>query len=81
MLADAEARLTTWRSALADAGSLAGAQALVQDLRQHLAADLDTPGALAAVDAWAAADRGPTEDGAADLVRGALDALLGVQAG
>ncbi|AJK68874.1 cysteine--1-D-myo-inosityl 2-amino-2-deoxy-alpha-D-glucopyranoside ligase [Corynebacterium marinum] len=81
VLADAEARLATWRSALADAGSLAGAQALVQDLRQHLAADLDTPGALAAVDAWAAADRGPTEDGAADLVRGALDALLGVQAG
>ncbi|QGU04615.1 cysteine--1-D-myo-inosityl 2-amino-2-deoxy-alpha-D-glucopyranoside ligase [Corynebacterium comes] len=79
ILAEAEARLATWRRAVNNAGSLAAAQSLVQEFRGHLAADLDTPGALAAVDAWAAADRGATEENAADLVCDALDALLGVQ--
>jgi len=79
ILADAEARLVTWRAACRQAGSLAAAQALVQELRIHLAADLDTPGALAVVDTWAGAARGETEDGACELVRDALDALLGVQ--
>ena len=51
----------------------------MQELRTHLAADLDTPGALAVVDTWAGAARGETEDGACELVRDALDALLGVQ--
>jgi L-cysteine:1D-myo-inositol 2-amino-2-deoxy-alpha-D-glucopyranoside ligase len=41
-----------------------------------LADDLDTPGALAAVDTWAA---GEGDDAAAPgLVRDAVDALLGV---
>ena len=79
VLADAEARLATWRHACRQPGTLAGAQALVQELRTHLANDLDTPGALAAVDTWAAAARGADEDGAAQLVRDALDALLGVR--
>ncbi|MDO5669711.1 MAG: cysteine--1-D-myo-inosityl 2-amino-2-deoxy-alpha-D-glucopyranoside ligase [Corynebacterium sp.] len=79
ILADAEARLATWRAACRQAGSLAGAQALVQELRTHLAADLDTPGALAVVDTWAAATRGANEARAAELVRDALDALLGVR--
>ncbi|MFC6145977.1 cysteine--1-D-myo-inosityl 2-amino-2-deoxy-alpha-D-glucopyranoside ligase [Corynebacterium nasicanis] len=79
ILADAEARLATWRAACRQPGTLAGAQALVQELRMHLANDLDTPGALAVVDTWAAAARGENEDGAGELVRDAVDALLGVQ--
>ena len=54
---------------------------LVARLRAHLADDLDTAGALAAVDAWAAQAR--TQRGcdatAPRLVRDAVDALLGVQ--
>jgi L-cysteine:1D-myo-inositol 2-amino-2-deoxy-alpha-D-glucopyranoside ligase len=53
---------------------------LVARLRAHLADDLDTPGALAAVDAWAGearTDRGP-DPAAPRLVRDAVDALLGV---
>ena len=79
VLADAEARLATWRHACRAAGSLTAAQELVQELRTHLAHDLDTPGALAVVDTWAAAPRGDDEDGARELVRDALDALLGVR--
>ncbi len=46
----------------------------------HLADDLDTPSALAAVDAWAQRAReGAGDDpGARRLVRDAVDALLGV---
>ena len=79
ILAAAEQRLDTWSRAMAEAGSLATARELVRQLRTRLADDLDTPGALAAVDAWASADRGATEEGAAQLVGDALDALLGVQ--
>jgi len=79
VLADAEARLAAWREACAQPGTLAGAEALVAELRTRLADDLDTPGALAAVDAWAASDRGADEEGAAELVRTAVDALLGVR--
>ena len=53
---------------------------LVARLRAHLADDLDTAGALAAVDAWAQRAReGAGDDPAAPLlVRDAVDALLGV---
>jgi L-cysteine:1D-myo-inositol 2-amino-2-deoxy-alpha-D-glucopyranoside ligase len=52
---------------------------LVARLRAHLADDLDTPGALAAVDAWAEQARGGGDDPTAPrLVRDAVDALLGV---
>ncbi|MYR54932.1 cysteine--1-D-myo-inosityl 2-amino-2-deoxy-alpha-D-glucopyranoside ligase, partial [Streptomyces sp. SID625] len=45
-----------------------------------LAADLDSPAALAAVDRWAALqqERGGTDTGAPGLVSRAVDALLGV---
>lgn len=79
VLSDAEERLASWRRALEDAGSSASAQAMVQEVRARLADDLDSPGALAAVDAWASSDRGETEEGVADLVCDALDALLGVR--
>ncbi|MEQ3553723.1 cysteine--1-D-myo-inosityl 2-amino-2-deoxy-alpha-D-glucopyranoside ligase [Pseudonocardia nematodicida] len=74
-----ERRVARWREAVQlDAGPDAGG--LVATLRTHLADDLDTPGALAAVDAWAdeALTRRGTDPGAPQLVRTALDALLGV---
>jgi L-cysteine:1D-myo-inositol 2-amino-2-deoxy-alpha-D-glucopyranoside ligase len=52
----------------------------VQRLRGHLADDLDTPGALATIDAWATetlAQRGSDVDAPA-AVRTAVDALLGI---
>ena len=76
----AKRRLAAWREALAQPGSMAGAEEIVAKLRATIANDLDTPAALAAVDEWAEADRGTDEDGAADLVRTALNSLLGVQA-
>ncbi|AGF72487.1 cysteine--1-D-myo-inosityl 2-amino-2-deoxy-alpha-D-glucopyranoside ligase [Corynebacterium halotolerans] len=78
VLATAEARLARWREALASPGSVATARELVQDVRTRLADDLDTPGALRAIDAWATGDRGTDEEGAAGVVSTAVDALLGV---
>ena len=80
VLDGAKRRLAAWREALAQPGSMAGAEEVVAKLRAAIANDLDTPAALAAVDEWAEADRGTDEDGAADLVRAALNSLLGVQA-
>ncbi|MCF8569842.1 cysteine--1-D-myo-inosityl 2-amino-2-deoxy-alpha-D-glucopyranoside ligase [Gordonia sp. HY002] len=79
VLSDAERRLTTWRRAAAVA-TAPDATDTVARLRQHLADDLDTPKALAAVDAWAAdaiLGIGSSTDAAA-LVADAVDALLGV---
>jgi L-cysteine:1D-myo-inositol 2-amino-2-deoxy-alpha-D-glucopyranoside ligase len=91
-LAQAQERLGRWRAALAaasaasaSAGDPAGAPggpsaaSVLGEVRERLADDLDAPGALAAVDAWAAAvlaAPGPTPD--AGLVRDTIDALLGV---
>jgi L-cysteine:1D-myo-inositol 2-amino-2-deoxy-alpha-D-glucopyranoside ligase len=70
-----EARLAAWRAAVARPTGPDGA-ALLAALRDALYDDLDTPRALAVVDAWAAADG---DDSAAPaLVRDAGDALLGV---
>ncbi len=79
LLNTAEERLARWRgSAALEAGP--PANDLVLRLRTHLADDLDTPAALAAVDAWAreAAERRGTDTAAPALVRSAVDALLGV---
>ncbi|HEU5267837.1 MAG TPA: cysteine--1-D-myo-inosityl 2-amino-2-deoxy-alpha-D-glucopyranoside ligase, partial [Jatrophihabitans sp.] len=74
----AEARLARWRAAAArpDAPPAGG---LLDDVRARLADDLDTTGAIAAVDRWAAA----SADGGADrdapgLMARTVDALLGV---
>jgi L-cysteine:1D-myo-inositol 2-amino-2-deoxy-alpha-D-glucopyranoside ligase len=79
-LSEAEARLGAWRAALAAAPEGSAGQ-VISGLRERLADDLDAPGALAVVDAWAAesgASSGePSADGA--LVRDAVDALLGVK--
>lgn len=79
LLVEAQERLARWREAVA-LGSTPSADDLVARLRTHLADDLDTPGAIAAVDAWAAEalERRGTDTSAPALVRDALDALLGV---
>ncbi|MBV7280883.1 cysteine--1-D-myo-inosityl 2-amino-2-deoxy-alpha-D-glucopyranoside ligase [Corynebacterium sp. TAE3-ERU30] len=88
VLARAEERLAAYRAAMAATTDEAAAQHLVQQLRERLAADLDTPGALEAADAWAAAqDTEGTEaasrqeqlSAAGEYVRTAFDALLGVE--
>ncbi len=79
VLAEAQARLDRWRAAVArDAGP--DATDTIARLRDHLADDLDTPQALRAVDAWAAAaEAGDGADRSAPgQVRDAVDALLGV---
>ena len=83
LLTDAQQRLATWRAAVARERGPDGA-ALVAALRDRLADDLDTPGALAA--AWTPGPaRAPTRRGtdrdAPALVRAAVDALLGVRLG
>lgn len=78
VLATAEKRLASWREALEHA-QLEETITMVQELRKHLANDLDTPAALAAVDSWAKSQTGEGTKEAADLARTAIDALLGVQ--
>jgi L-cysteine:1D-myo-inositol 2-amino-2-deoxy-alpha-D-glucopyranoside ligase len=97
-LAAAQERLDRWRGALAAAGPDAGAgpgaasdvleadspgDGVLGGVRERLADDLDAPGALAVVDAWADAVLGGNAGGAvrgqpAGLVRDTVDALLGV---
>ncbi len=71
-LTSAEQRLAHWREAVAT-GASGDASSVVAEVRAGLADDLDTPRALAAVDAWAAG-----EGTGADQVAAACDALLGV---
>jgi L-cysteine:1D-myo-inositol 2-amino-2-deoxy-alpha-D-glucopyranoside ligase len=79
LLARSEARLARWREAVA-LPAAGPAEETVARLRDHLADDLDTPRALAAVDAWAedALTRRGTDPDSPRLVRDAVDALLGV---
>jgi L-cysteine:1D-myo-inositol 2-amino-2-deoxy-alpha-D-glucopyranoside ligase len=79
LLTTAEQRLARWRSAVA-LPAAPPADDLVARLRTHLADDLDTPAALAAVDAWAgeALERHGRDAVAPALARDAVDALLGV---
>lgn len=82
VLVEAQERLARWRTALSGNGGPA-ADATVAELRARLADDLDSPGALAAVDAWADRCLGETPHpvviGAPGVVSRALDALLGVR--
>jgi L-cysteine:1D-myo-inositol 2-amino-2-deoxy-alpha-D-glucopyranoside ligase len=83
LLRTAEARLATWRRAVVlDAG--APAAPLLLGLRERLADDLDSPAAIALVDAWAAATLAggdDLEEEAPRIVCDAVDALLGVALG
>ncbi len=80
VLAEALSRLDRWRTATALTSGPA-AEDTVARLRQHLADDLDTPKALAAVDSWAqqAVNYGGSDTAAPGLVRDAVDALLGIR--
>lgn len=73
-------RLETWRSALS-VNSGPSADDTVQRIRERVADDLDTPGALAAVDRWAkdCLTRGGPDQGAPGVVARALDAILGIR--
>jgi L-cysteine:1D-myo-inositol 2-amino-2-deoxy-alpha-D-glucopyranoside ligase len=85
LLTAAEQRLATWRRAVTLPAGAPGLPVLEQ-VRERLADDLDSPGALAVVDRWAAATlEGASPDGGAQLdedapalVRDTVDALLGV---
>jgi L-cysteine:1D-myo-inositol 2-amino-2-deoxy-alpha-D-glucopyranoside ligase len=79
-LTEAQDRLATWRAGLSTNGG-PEADTTIAEVRARLADDLDTPGALAAVDAWVArslADGG-TVEGAPGIVGRTCDALLGVR--
>ncbi|WP_255523310.1 hypothetical protein [Blastococcus sp. TML/M2B] len=80
LLHEAQERLATWRRAVAQ-GTGAPAGPVLHGLRERLADDLDSPGAIAVVDAWAAATlagTGEQEEQAPAIVCDAVDALLGV---
>jgi L-cysteine:1D-myo-inositol 2-amino-2-deoxy-alpha-D-glucopyranoside ligase len=70
-----EVRLAAWRAGVTRTSGPDG-PALLSAVRKALHDDLDTPAALAAVDAWCRADG--DDAGAPTLVRDAVDALLGV---
>jgi L-cysteine:1D-myo-inositol 2-amino-2-deoxy-alpha-D-glucopyranoside ligase len=72
----AERRLAQWREAV---GRSAGADgsAVLAEVRNRLADDLDTAEAIAAVDKWSA-DPAAVDPQAPGLVRDLVDALLGV---
>jgi L-cysteine:1D-myo-inositol 2-amino-2-deoxy-alpha-D-glucopyranoside ligase len=74
----AEARLQRWRDAVSRPAAPA-ADKLLDEVRERLADDLDTVGAIAAVDEWvSAAHTAHGDESAPALVRDTADALLGV---
>jgi L-cysteine:1D-myo-inositol 2-amino-2-deoxy-alpha-D-glucopyranoside ligase len=85
-LAAAQARFDRWRAAVAAASAVPGAPAtsatsgtgVLAAVRERLADDLDAPGALAAVDAWADAVLAAPGGTDGPLVRDTVDALLGI---
>ncbi|MGC5052177.1 cysteine--1-D-myo-inosityl 2-amino-2-deoxy-alpha-D-glucopyranoside ligase [Micromonospora sp. DT48] len=80
LLTAAEHRLDRWRRAAAATAGPSGS-AFLAGVRERLADDLDTPGALRLVDAWAEQTlAGADEDPAAPrLFAETLDALLGIR--
>jgi len=79
--AAAKADLAAWRKALGHAPEGSG-QALLTEMREALAADLNAPAAVAAVSRWArSANDGGAAASPADsaLVKDAVDALLGIR--
>ena len=74
----AEVRLARWRAAVSQLAA-PSAQQLLTEVRAHLADNLDTVGAIAAIDRWVdASDAEPFDADAPRLVRDLVDALLGV---
>ncbi|RJQ78576.1 cysteine--1-D-myo-inosityl 2-amino-2-deoxy-alpha-D-glucopyranoside ligase [Amycolatopsis panacis] len=79
LLTEAQERLARWREAAALPAGPEAADTVAR-LRDHLSDDLDTPKALAAVDAWvsAALRRSGSDATAPGQIRDAVDALLGI---
>ncbi|HEX3592649.1 MAG TPA: cysteine--1-D-myo-inosityl 2-amino-2-deoxy-alpha-D-glucopyranoside ligase [Pseudonocardiaceae bacterium] len=79
LLTAGQQRLARWREALS-LGAGPPADATIARLRDHLSDDLDTPNAIAAVDAWVAEalTRRGSDQKAPEALRDAIDALLGV---
>ena len=79
LLDKARERSAAWARAISLSAG-ADAATMIADLRDRLADDLDTPGALAVVDAWAAAslDGARSDPTAGAAVATALDGLLGI---
>lgn len=80
-LVAAQQRVATWRRALSGNGG-PDAEPVLAAVRAAVADDLDTPRALAVVDAWAAtaiAGDVPFHEGAPGVVARTIDALLGVR--
>ena len=84
LLRNAQQRLAAWRKAVA-AAPAGTATGLIAEIRAALAADLDAPRALAAVDHWVqlapggAAASGHASERDSALVSDAIEALLGVE--
>lgn len=80
VLVEAHERLALWRAGLSTNGG-PHPDATVTEVRARLADDLDTPGALAAVDAWSQRSlaEGGAVEGAPGIVGRLCDALLGVR--
>ncbi|MGO4342329.1 cysteine--1-D-myo-inosityl 2-amino-2-deoxy-alpha-D-glucopyranoside ligase [Pedococcus sp. 2YAF34] len=80
LLKQAQERLDTWGAALSVDGA-PDSEDVVEQVRRHVADDLDTPGALAAVDRWAkeCLTRGGSDTAASGVLARALDAVLGVR--
>ena len=79
-LTAAQERLERWRSGLSTDGGPDATQTIAA-VREALADDLDTPTALAAVDAWvetSLGEGGDVRSAPGELAR-AIDALLGVR--
>lgn len=77
----AQERLEHWRAAVSGNGG-PDADATLAAVRAALADDLDTPAALAAIDAWSDLSLAGTEvpvDGAPGVIGRTLDALLGIR--
>ncbi|WP_335990953.1 cysteine--1-D-myo-inosityl 2-amino-2-deoxy-alpha-D-glucopyranoside ligase [Glycomyces sp. MUSA5-2] len=79
VLAEAELRLGRWREA-ASRELAVPAGAMLTAVRERIADDLDTPGALAAVDAWAeqTLSAGGDDPSAAGLARDTIGGILGI---
>lgn len=80
VLTKAQQRLQKWRDAMSGTTTPAAEPTLAR-VRQHLADDLDTPKALAAVDAWAdqTLRYGGPDAQAPATMRDGIDALLGIR--
>jgi L-cysteine:1D-myo-inositol 2-amino-2-deoxy-alpha-D-glucopyranoside ligase len=76
----AEQRLEAWRAAMS-VNTGPSADTTLQRVRELLADDLDTPGAIAAVDRWAqeCLTHGGDDAAAPGIVARTLDALLGIR--